>query len=589
MGVLGLVPFLQKKCPGVIRELPARFKALSGKTLVLDATLITTRFHFSNNPHERRHILGWYRLLNELRLNEVKVICVFDGKERHTAKKAENDRRRDVRDAALARGRVEQARASRLREFEHALKYMTPELASEHSDLRSKFAAPLHSPLLSIIKTPQKRQVSKEPVPSLVTDTVEPSSSDIPPLPDPSVALEPHEDPFNQDFLGGLNESLVDLSVEDSDPRPSSDEIARILDELHEAFRESLKLHVPPASTAPVASSDTGDGELGISLTRSQHEIALGESEIWDILAQSRPDYDALRFQVGELAARSEAVGQSYQRTSDLPKEETFAESKIMIEALGIPWIEAEGEYEAEGIASSLVKHGIADYVGSEDTDVLVYQAPLLRNITSQSDPLVLVQADEIPSQLSLTSSAFIDFALLIGTDFTPRLRGLGPHRALKLLQDHGSIEKALEAAHPRYQPEPPLTRDTYLERVQVARRIFSSFPTSGPSREALTPKHEYDAQLVHEVLVGFELERHFTAATANDVPVAPPHPQAQADAVTPTGIASETGTAAGAAAADAENRAPSSLDDDYFSNQFAALSLSIDSGTNTLADDPRN
>lgn len=54
--------------------------------IVSDATLITQRFHFAPTPHEHRHILGWYRLIQELRENNVCAVCIFDGKERSVAK-----------------------------------------------------------------------------------------------------------------------------------------------------------------------------------------------------------------------------------------------------------------------------------------------------------------------------------------------------------------------------------------------------------------------------------------------------------------------------------------------------------------------
>jgi hypothetical protein len=57
--------------------------------MLSDATLITMRFHFTNIPHDRRHILGWHRLLYEFRQNGVGAICVFDGRDRIVAKGAE--------------------------------------------------------------------------------------------------------------------------------------------------------------------------------------------------------------------------------------------------------------------------------------------------------------------------------------------------------------------------------------------------------------------------------------------------------------------------------------------------------------------
>lgn len=50
---------------------------------------MTQRLHWALIPHKYRHVLGWYRLIGELNENEVKVICVFDGKERSVAKALE--------------------------------------------------------------------------------------------------------------------------------------------------------------------------------------------------------------------------------------------------------------------------------------------------------------------------------------------------------------------------------------------------------------------------------------------------------------------------------------------------------------------
>jgi hypothetical protein len=40
-------------------------------------------------PCQNRHILGWYRLIRELKDSGVGVICVFDGAERGRAKQRE--------------------------------------------------------------------------------------------------------------------------------------------------------------------------------------------------------------------------------------------------------------------------------------------------------------------------------------------------------------------------------------------------------------------------------------------------------------------------------------------------------------------
>jgi hypothetical protein len=54
-----------------------------------DGTLITQRFHFASESHTHRHVLGWYRLAQELNNNGVHAVCIFDGKERSPAKAQE--------------------------------------------------------------------------------------------------------------------------------------------------------------------------------------------------------------------------------------------------------------------------------------------------------------------------------------------------------------------------------------------------------------------------------------------------------------------------------------------------------------------
>ena len=74
--------------------------------------------------------------------------------------------------------------------------------------------------------------------------------------------------------------------------------------------------------------------------------------------------------------------------------------------------------------------------------DVVVYGAPLMRNLATRGSPIVIVHGSEVPSALDLDRDRFIDFALLLGTDFSQRIKHVGPQRALKFIREHGSIEE---------------------------------------------------------------------------------------------------------------------------------------------------
>ena len=47
----------------------------------------------------------------------------------------------------------------------------------------------------------------------------------------------------------------------------------------------------------------------------------------------------------------------------------------------------------------------------------------MLRNITTHGSPLVSISAPDVCASLGLTHESFIDFALLLGTDFTRRIK----------------------------------------------------------------------------------------------------------------------------------------------------------------------
>ncbi len=101
---------------------------------------------------------------------------------------------------------------------------------------------------------------------------------------------------------------------------------------------------------------------------------------------------------------------------------------------------------EAESLCSTLCALGLADFVVSEDTDVTVYGAPLLRQVgTSQyvtktkrgdrQKGMNVLDPVKVRKGLGMTRAMFVDFCLLCGTDFTERLKGLGPMTALQLVK----------------------------------------------------------------------------------------------------------------------------------------------------------
>jgi flap endonuclease-1 len=143
-----------------------------------------------------------------------------------------------------------------------------------------------------------------------------------------------------------------------------------------------------------------------------------------------------------------------YAQASTSMKDYMLGDSQRLLELMGLPWVQAPGEGEAQ--AAHMTRKGSADYCASQDYDSLLFGAPrLLRNVTISGRrrrgkvfievvPEV-VELSKTLNECSLTYEQLIDVGILIGTDFNPDgIEGIGPKTALKLIKQHGTLEKAL-------------------------------------------------------------------------------------------------------------------------------------------------
>ncbi|KII84254.1 hypothetical protein PLICRDRAFT_95239 [Plicaturopsis crispa FD-325 SS-3] len=304
-------------------------------------------------------------------------------------------------------------------------------------------------------------------------------------------------------------------SVHPSDARPFSadsgslsfpEDIVSALPSLYLEYRRSIPQLTSLATTTPVSPIDPSEARAEYAMSKSQYQLTLEEGRLWDELASADvgDNSDAsTKKRVSTLEEKSTLLSDSYDRRSNPPTAQTYDESREILRAMGTPCIDSSGPFEAEALASALVLHGCADYVASEDTDVLVYEAPLIRNITNRRGPLVVVNGSDVRTVLQLDRASYIDFALLLGTDFSQRIKNVGPQRALKFIRQYGSIEQVVE--HEKQYP-PRESMVEYLERVAVARLVFQTLPPI-PDPELLRPGEIDDVQVL-EILDRFGLSR---------------------------------------------------------------------------------
>lgn len=138
-------------------------------------------------------------------------------------------------------------------------------------------------------------------------------------------------------------------------------------------------------------------------------------------------------------------------------KDEMVEDAKRLLSLLGVPWVQAPSEGEAQ--AAHMAAKGDVWTASSQDYDSLLFGAPrLVRNLTITGRRKLpkksayievepeLVELGRALNELGLTREQLVELGILVGTDFNPDgVKGIGPKTALKLLKEHGSLEKILK------------------------------------------------------------------------------------------------------------------------------------------------
>ena len=181
------------------------------------------------------------------------------------------------------------------------------------------------------------------------------------------------------------------------------------------------------------------------------------------------------------LQAGEMAEARKYAEASTVLRKDMVEDAKGLLDAMGIPWVEAPSEGEAQ--ASRMAVEGTVDAVASQDHDSLVFGAPvLIRNVTISgkrrlpSKGIVInvqverIKLSETLASTGLTREQLVDFAILLGTDFNPDgFEGVGPVTALKYLRRYGRLENVTELREKLRDVKYEEIRELYLKPPSLA------------------------------------------------------------------------------------------------------------------------
>jgi len=190
-------------------------------------------------------------------------------------------------------------------------------------------------------------------------------------------------------------------------------------------------------------------------------------------------------------------------------------EAKRLLEAMGMPWVQAPQEGEAQ--AAYMARKGDAWAAGSQDYDSLLFGAPRLvrnlaitgrRKLPGKNQYVIVkpevIELESLLKELGITREQLIVIAILLGTDYNPGgVRGYGPKTALNLVKSLGDPKKALAAVKSlvkdvdveaiyEYFLNPPVTDDYKIEwRPPDAEKIW----------HILVEEHDFNPQRVEKAI----------------------------------------------------------------------------------------
>jgi flap endonuclease-1 len=157
----------------------------------------------------------------------------------------------------------------------------------------------------------------------------------------------------------------------------------------------------------------------------------------------------------------AEDVEKFSRRTVRVTREHN-AECQRLLKLMGVPYIIAPTEAEAQ--CAVLAKAGKVYAAASEDMDTLCFDSPvLLRHLTfseQRKEPIQEIFTEKVLAGLNMdrkqvrhspisTSQLilqFVDLCILLGCDYLDPIPKVGPHTALKLIREYGTLEKFVES-----------------------------------------------------------------------------------------------------------------------------------------------
>ncbi|MGC9310693.1 MAG: flap endonuclease-1, partial [Candidatus Aenigmatarchaeota archaeon] len=178
---------------------------------------------------------------------------------------------------------------------------------------------------------------------------------------------------------------------------------------------------------------------------------------------------------------------------------EMIEESKHLLDAMGVPTVQAKSEGEAQ--CARICLDGKAFATVSQDFDSLLFGSPrTLRNLSiARSETLQLAEL----AKQRLSREQLILIGILVGTDYNVGgVNGIGPKKALSLVEKHKTLEEIKKHIEWKFDMEPETLFGFFMNPpVERDYKIEFGRPDREKVREILCEKHDFSEDRVKNTL----------------------------------------------------------------------------------------
>lgn len=112
-----------------------------------------------------------------------------------------------------------------------------------------------------------------------------------------------------------------------------------------------------------------------------------------------------------------------------------ISDCQELLRLFGIPFIIAAGEAEAQ--CAWMQDNGVVDVIITDDSDVLLFgdSCRVYRNVFNKNKYIESYSSDRIFESLNFTREKFVQLAMLVGSDYSEGIKGIGAVNGIEILE----------------------------------------------------------------------------------------------------------------------------------------------------------